>query len=235
MSLSVDFSIIGHRGAAGMAPENTLYGFQCALDEHVHAVEFDIQRIDDELVVIHDDTVDRTTDGNGAVTDFSFERLRQLDAGDGERIPTLREVLELIPATVAVNVELKGTNTASAAADVLRQYDHQQLVSSFDHGELRQFVAEGSGIPVAPLFGRWREDGLEVAAALKAHAVNVSDRIAIPQRVADILNAGFACYVFTVNDVQRANDLKEMGVTGIFTDRPDLFAEFTRSQRVPNP
>ena len=230
MSLSVDFSIIGHRGAAGMAPENTLYGFQCALDEHVHAVEFDIQRIDDELVVIHDDTVDRTTDGNGAVTDFSFERLRQLDAGDGERIPTLREVLELIPATVAVNVELKGTNTASAAAEVLRQYDHQQLVSSFDHGELRQFVAEGSGIPVAPLFGRWREDGLEVAAALKAHAVNVSDRIAIPQRVADILNAGFACYVFTVNDVQRANDLKEMGVTGIFTDRPDLFAEFTRSQ-----
>ena len=230
MSLSVDFSIIGHRGAAGMAPENTLYGFQCALDEHVDAVEFDIQRIDDELVVIHDDTVDRTTDGNGAVTDFSFERLRQLDAGDGERIPTLREVLELIPATVAVNVELKGTNTASAAADLLRQYDHQQLVSSFDHGELRQFVAEGSGIPVAPLFGRWREDGLEVAAALKAHAVNVSDRIAIPQRVADILNAGFACYVFTVNDVQRANDLKEMGVTGIFTDRPDLFAEFTRSQ-----
>lgn len=230
MSLSVDFSIIGHRGAAGMAPENTLYGFQCALDEHVHAVEFDIQRIDDELVVIHDDTVDRTTDGNGAVTDFSFERLRQLDAGDGERIPTLKEVLELIPATVAVNVELKGTNTASAAADLLRQYDHQQLVSSFDHGELRQFVAEGSGIPVAPLFGRWREDGLEVAAALKAHAVNVSDRIAIPQRVADILNAGFACYVFTVNDVQRANDLKEMGVTGIFTDRPDLFAEFTRSQ-----
>ena len=230
MSLSVDFSIIGHRGAAGMAPENTLYGFQCALDEHVHAVEFDIQRIDDELVVIHDDTVDRTTDGNGAVTDFSFERLRQLDAGDGERIPTLREVLELIPATVAVNVELKGTNTASAVADLLRQYDHQQLVSSFDHGELRQFVAEGSGIPVAPLFGRWREDGLEVAAALKAHAVNVSDRIAIPQRVADILHAGFACYVFTVNDVQRANDLKEMGVTGIFTDRPDLFAEFTRSQ-----
>ena len=230
MNLSVDFSIIGHRGAAGMAPENTLYGFQCALDEHVHAVEFDIQRIDDELVVIHDDTVNRTTDGNGAITDFSFERLRQLDAGDGERIPTLREVLELIPATVAVNVELKGTNTASAAAEVLRQYDHQQLVSSFDHGELRQFVAEGSGIPVAPLFGRWREDGLEVAAALKAHAVNVSDRIAIPQRVADILNAGFACYVFTVNDVQRANDLKEMGVTGIFTDRPDLFAEFTRSQ-----
>ncbi|MDC0237494.1 glycerophosphodiester phosphodiesterase family protein [Gammaproteobacteria bacterium] len=230
MSLSVDFSIIGHRGAAGMAPENTLYGFQCALDEHVHAVEFDIQRIDDELVVIHDDTVNRTTDGNGAITDFSFERLRQLDAGDGERIPTLREVLELIPATVAVNVELKGTDTASAAAEVLRQYDHQQLVSSFDHGELRQFVAEGSGIPVAPLFGRWREDGLEVAAALKAHAVNVSDRIAIPQRVADILNAGFACYVFTVNDVQRANDLKEMGVTGIFTDRPDLFAEFTRSQ-----
>ena len=235
MSLSVDFSIIGHRGAAGMAPENTLSGFRCALEQHVHAVEFDIQRIDNELVVIHDNTVDRTTNGNGTITDFSFERIRELDAGDGEQIPTLREVLDLIPANVAVNAELKGPNTATAAADILRQYNHQQLVSSFDHEELRQFVANGSGIPVAPLFERWREDGLTVAAALKAHAVNVSDRIAIPERVADILNAGFACFVFTVNDVQRANDLKEMGVSGIFTDRPDLFAEFTRSQYVSNP
>jgi glycerophosphoryl diester phosphodiesterase len=101
------------------------------------------------------------------------------------------------------------------------------MVSSFDHEELRQFVAEGSGIPVAPLFGRWRENGLEIARALKAHAINISDRIAVPERVTDIVDAGFACYVFTVNDVQRAKDLKEMGVSGVFTDRPDLFTEFT--------
>ena len=227
MSLSADFSIIGHRGAAGIEPENTLRGFKRALEHRVNAVEFDVYQIDRELVVIHDDTVDRTTDGNGALTDFSFERLRQLDAGDGERIPTLKEVLDLVTPSVGVNVELKGPGTATAVAEVLRQYCHRQMVSSFDHEELRQFVAEGSGIPVAPLFGRWRENGLEIARALRAHAVNISDRIAIPERVTDIVAAGFACHVFTVNDVQRAKDLKEMGVSGVFTDRPDLFTEFT--------
>ena len=227
MSLSADFSIIGHRGAAGIEPENTLRGFKRALEHQVHAVEFDVYQIDRELVVIHDDTVDRTTDGTGALTDFSFERLRRLDAGDGERIPTLIEVLDLVPPSVGVNVELKGPGTATAVAEVLRQYSHRQLVSSFDHEELRQSVAGGSGIPIAPLFGRWRENGIEIARALKAHAVNISDRIAIPERVTDIVTAGFACYVFTVNDVQRAKDLKEMGVSGVFTDRPDLFTEFT--------
>ena len=227
MSLSADFSIIGHRGAAGIEPENTLRGFKRALEHQVHAVEFDVHQIDRELVVIHDDTVDRTTDGTGALTDFSFERLRQLDAGDGERIPILKEVLDLVTTSVGVNVELKGPGTATAVAEVLRQYSHRQLVSSFDHEELRQFVADGSGIPVAPLFGRWRENGLEIARALRAHAVNISDRIAIPERITDIVDAGFACYVFTVNDVQHAKDLKEMGVSGVFTDRPDLFTEFT--------
>jgi len=227
MSLSADFSIIGHRGAAGIEPENTLRGFKRALEHQVHAVEFDVYQIDRELVVIHDDTVDRTTNGTGPLTDFSFERLRRLDAGDGERIPTLIEVLDLVPPSVGVNVELKGPGTATAVAEVLRQYSHRQLVSSFDHEELRQFVAGGSGIPIAPLFGRWRENGLEIARALKAQAVNISDRIAIPERVTDIVAAGFACHVFTVNVVQRAKDLKEMGVSGVFTDRPDLFTEFT--------
>ena len=227
MSLSADFSIIGHRGAAGIEPENTLRGFKRALEHQVHAVEFDVHQIDRELVVIHDDTVDRTTDGTGALTDFSFERLRQLDAGDGERIPILKEVLDLVTTSVGVNVELKGPGTATVVAKVLRQYSHRKLVSSFDHEELRQFVADGSGIPVAPLFGRWRENGLEIARALRAHAVNISDRIAIPERVTAIVDAGFACYVFTVNDVQHAKDLKEMGVSGVFTDRPDLFTEFT--------
>jgi len=227
MSLSANFSIIGHRGAAGIEPENTLRGFKRALEHQVHAVEFDVHQIDRELVVIHDDTVDRTTDGTGALTDFSFEKLRQLDAGDGERIPILKEVLDLVTTSVGVNVELKGPGTATAVAKVLRQYSHRKLVSSFDHEELRQFVADGSGIPVAPLFGRWRENGLEIARALRAHAVNISDRIAIPERVTAIVDAGFACYVFTVNDVQHAKDLKEMGVSGVFTDRPDLFTEFT--------
>jgi glycerophosphoryl diester phosphodiesterase len=227
MGLSADFSIIGHRGAAGIEPENTLRGFKRALEHQVHAVEFDVYQIDRELVVIHDDTVDRTTDGTGVLTDFSFEKLRQLDAGYGERIPTLKEVLDLVPPSIGVNVELKGPGTATAVAEVLRQYSHRQLVSSFDHEELRRFVACGSGIPIAPLFGRWRENGIEIARALKAHAVNISDRIAIPERVTDIVTAGFACYVFTVNDVQRANDLKEMGVSGVFTDRPDRFTEFT--------
>ncbi|MFP6796202.1 MAG: glycerophosphodiester phosphodiesterase family protein [Pseudomonadales bacterium] len=228
MRLPVDFSIIGHRGAAGIEPENTLRGFKRALQLHVHAVELDIYTIDSQLVVIHDDTVDRTTNGTGELADLSFEKLRRLDAGMGERVPTLIEVLDFVPTSVGVNVELKGPGTATATTEVLRQYNHPQLVSSFDHEELRRFVAGRSGIPVAPLFGRWRENGLEVARSLRASAINLADRIAIPERVTAIVDAGFACYVFTVNDVQRARALKEMGASGVFTDRPDLFAEFTR-------
>src|SRR4051794_29972802 len=106
------FLIIGHRGAAGLEPENTLRSFARAIEIGVDAIELDVYCVDDRLVVIHDDTLERTTNGRGEVMKSTFAALRQLDAGRGERIPTLEEVFAAVPERLTVNVELKGSGTA---------------------------------------------------------------------------------------------------------------------------
>lgn len=213
--------MIGHRGAAGLAPENTLDSFRLAVELGVPAVELDVYCVDDELIVIHDDDVDRTTNGSGAVADHTLADLRRLDAGDGQQIPTLAEVLEVVPDTVGVNIELKGEHTAEPTAALIADLDRPLLVSSFDHAELASFQRHDPSVPIAPLFGRWRNDALEVALALNAYAVNISQRIANASRVELIKQAGRRVYVYTVNDSEMADNLRSMGANGVFTDYPD--------------
>lgn len=212
--------IVGHRGAAGLEPENTLAGFARAVALAVDAVELDVQVVEGELVVIHDDTVDRTTNGTGAVADFGVAELRRLDAGNGEAIPLLTEVLAAVPADVGINVELKGADTALPTAECLREQSRPLLVSSFDHAELRRFHAACPEIPCAPLFGRWRQP-FATAEELAATCINIGDRIATPDRIAAIREGGFGCLVYTVNDPERARALRSFGASGVFTDFPD--------------
>ena len=102
--------LTGHRGAAALEPENTLLSMQKAIDLGVDQIELDVHLTRDQhLVVIHDTTVDRTTDGQGAVADFTLEEIKRLDAGKGERIPTLQEVIDLVRGKVVLQIELKGT------------------------------------------------------------------------------------------------------------------------------
>ena len=212
--------IVGHRGAAGLEPENTLAGFARAVALAVDAVELDVQMVEGELVVIHDDTVDRTTDGTGAVADRTLAELRRLDAGDGQAIPLLTEVLAAVPSDVGINVELKGADTALPTAECLHDQNRPLLVSSFDHAELRRFQAACPNVPCAPLFGRWRQ-ALATAEELHATCINVADRIATPDRIASIREQGFGCLVYTVNAPERARTLRSLGASGVFTDFPD--------------
>mgnify|MGYP000878146361 CR=1 FL=1 len=104
--------IIAHRGASGHAPENTLAAFQLALDQKADGIELDVMlTADNQIVVIHDDTVDRTTDGSGRVRDMTLDQLKHLDAGDGEKIPTLEEVLVRFGGKYLINIELKNYTT----------------------------------------------------------------------------------------------------------------------------
>ena len=219
-----DFLLIGHRGAAGLAPENTLASFAKAVALGVDGVELDVRLVEDELVVIHDERVDRTTDRSGLVGELSFAQLRRLDAGAGERIPTLAEVLAAVPSRCLVNVELKGAGTAAPVARTLGGQRRPLLVSSFDHGELAQFHALCPDVPCAPLIGRWQAGLERVAKSLNASAVNLADRLASAERVAKIASWGCRSLVYTVNDAQRAQRLKGMGVAGVFTDYPDRLA-----------
>ena len=223
------FLIIGHRGAAGLEPENTLRSFARALDIGVDAIELDVYCVDGQLVVIHDDTLERTTNGRGEVMATSFEALRALDAGKGERIPTLDEVLALAAGKVTVNVELKGEGTAAPVAHCIAEHpDVDVLVSSFEHDELALFRTAAPRARVAPLFHRVSDAIFEIAESLNAWSINVSVKLASADRLHAIADHGYRSLVYTVNDPAIAKRLKADSATGIFTDFPDRMQALRR-------
>ena len=223
--------IIGHRGAAGHAPENTLAGFARAVALGVDGVELDVQMAGSEVVVLHDKTLDRTTDGAGPITAMSFDELRALDAGAGQRIPTLAEVLDVVPRGLLLNIELKGPGTAEPVSRLVRSraVDPEPddiptvLVSSFDHDELARFHRLCPGVACALLAGSWTPAMRETAAMLDAWSINLADRATTAGRVATIRGWGRRCLVYTVNDPARARRLRDIGVAGVFTDYPDRY------------
>jgi len=221
------FLIIGHRGAAGLEPENTLRSFARALEIGVDAIELDVYCVDGHLVVIHDDTLERTTNGHGDVMATSFEALRRLDAGRGERVPTLEEVFATMPNGFTVNVELKGKGTAGPVArSVAEHHRIDALVSSFDHRELARFHAAAPNVRVAPLYHRASAKMFDVADALGAWSINLSEELATAERLADVADRGFRSLVYTINDPVVAERLRENGAGGIFTDYPDRMRRF---------
>ena len=138
---------VGHRGAMGYEPENTLRSFKKALELGVDMIEFDVYVCKSgELVVIHDDTLERTTNGKGLVIEKTLAELKELDAGKEEKIPTLEEIMDLADKKVKINIELKGDNTAKPVLNMIEKYVDEKgwkyddfLVSSFNHGELKNF------------------------------------------------------------------------------------------------
>ena len=218
------FLLIGHRGASGLAPENTLACFAKAVALGADGVELDVRMADGEIVVIHDERVDRTTNGSGLVAEMTFDALRGLDAGGGEKIPTLTEVLAVVPQNVAINVELKDAATAEPVAEMLADQRRPLLVSSFDHKALARFHAACPGVPCAPLLHRWRRDAQAVARAVDAWSVNIADRIATPAHIAAVRSWGCRCLVYTVAIPARCRQLEAFGAHGVFTDYPDRLA-----------
>lgn len=222
-------TIIGHRGARGLAPENTLLALDTGIRSGAPWVEFDVQRHPSgALLLFHDLHLERTTDGQGWLADTPLQRLRALDAGAGQNIPTLEEALDLIEQRAAVNVELKtASGTAEAVAAVLRRYvaagwpPERLLVSSFHWPELYEFKQAAPEIPVAPLVCgvplHWAGSAVELGAA----ALNLSAEFVDPRLVADAQGHGLRVNVYTVNRVDELQRLQALGVDGVFTDYPD--------------
>lgn len=221
------FLCIGHRGAAGHAPENTLRSIALALSQGAPWVEVDVYAVENTLVVIHDDTLERTTNGSGAVMDTSLTVLRALDAGLGERIPTLDEVFDLCAGRAGVNIELKGPDTAAPVARFLADRLAAGwprlgvLVSSFDLAQLETLRALAPDVPVAPLFGTLPEDGIERALRLGATSINLPLKGIDDAQVEAIHAAGLRVFVYTVNAPEDLQRLRAMGVDGVFSDYPD--------------
>ena len=171
-----------------------------------------------------DDDLRRTTNGKGKVMDCSLSYLRSLDAGEGEQIPLLKEVFELVDKRAGINIELKGPHTAQPVNQLLDQYlgegwsRDQVLISSFDHEELAMCSPQYAR---GALFGRKTDRALERSLNLGAWSANLSLRTTTPELVENLKGAGLKVLVYTVNDEADIRNMLDMGVDGIFADYPD--------------
>lgn len=221
--------LIGHRGARGLAPENTLRALEAGILAGAPWLEFDVQRHPSgELFLLHDLSLDRSTNGRGLPGELSWEALRALDAGLGERLPTLDEALDLIDQRAGVNIELKTWDgTAAAVAAKLRERVaagwplEQLLVSSFHLPELFEFHQLAPEIPVGALLCGVPLDWAACASELQAASLNLSSEFVDARLVADAKSRGLAVYVYTVNDPEEYRRLAALGIDGVFTDYPD--------------
>ena len=231
------FLCIGHRGAAGYEPENTLASIRRALEMGAAGIEIDVQlSLDGQLVVIHDSTLRRTTGTRGRVARKTLAELKQLDAGNRQHIPTLAEVLELIAGRALLNIELKAPGTAlpvqqaivgAVRAGGTSPHSTQSpawtfeklLVSSFDHKELALVTAPE--IRIGALVGRRPLSIAKLAQRLRASSIHIPLRIAGEKLIRRIHAESLRAYVYTVNEPADIQHMREMGVDGIFTDYPD--------------
>ncbi|MBV1879609.1 MAG: hypothetical protein KUG79_18345 [Pseudomonadales bacterium] len=221
-----DYLCIGHRGACGHVPENTLLSFETAVAMNCHWVELDVYLVESELIIIHDNNLERTTNGIGLVTDATLAYLRTLDAGQGQQIPTLLEVVEQINHRARINIELKGPRTAAAVNVLLDRlcqngwHQSEFMISSFDH---QQLALVNPKYKRGVLFGPQRQDYILAGQSLNAYSINLSLQQINKKLVRKAHASGFKVFVFTVNQPRTMLTLKQFGVNGIFTDYPDRF------------
>jgi glycerophosphoryl diester phosphodiesterase len=248
--------IIGHRGACAYAPENTLESFHTAISMGVEWVEFDVKITRDQIpIIFHDDTLERTTNGNGPVQNYTLEEIREFEAGSwfgdtfaGITIPTLEEALDiLIESNIGINVEIKPCpgrerETAEVALDTLSQIwdDHKRiLISSFSHTALetaQDMVPDWSrGLLIGDESPQmWQEDisqnklpknWHETAQTLEVSTINIQHDRMKREQVEDIIDADYIVMAYTVNTPDDARRLQAWGIDSMFTDVPDVLQE----------
>lgn len=232
--------VIGHRGAAGLAPENTLVSLRRARLEGATWVEFDVKLSRDGVpILFHDDTLERTTSGRGPVGSHEFERIGKLEAGAwfgasfaGTRVPTFAETIQTLEAEgIGANVEIKpnpgeARRTAEVVcrliADAWPENLPDPVISSFDAEAMAVARDMLPGTERAMLFGRLPGDWQRTVEVLDCSAVHASNRHVNRPVVDKVANAGLPLRIYTVNDPARAETLRGWGVSSVFTDRPDL-------------
>jgi glycerophosphoryl diester phosphodiesterase len=232
--------VIAHRGASGSRPENTLSAYALAVEQRSDMIEIDLHRTrDGEIVITHDEDL-AGLGGEGEIADATFASVRALDAGGGQRVPTLDEVLDGFGSRIPFNLELKrGTRieypeleAASLEAVERRGLLDRTLFSSFYDSVLERLRSRAPrariGVLVSPRFpARW----LERARALQAEAVHLHVLLANADSVAAAHAEGLAVHVYTVDDPDPMRRQVDLGVDGIFTNHPDRLRDLLERDR----
>lgn len=246
------FVVIGHRGASAYYPENTMVAFRAAYEMGAEMVELDVLLSKDGVpVVIHDETLKRTTNGKGNVHDYTLAELKQLDAGSwfgkkfaGEKIPTLEEVIQFAKGTIALNIEIKteavrndlhgGIEEKSLA--LVKKYDMQEhvLFSSFDFRAIEHLRELDGEIATALLYEKKqskRKSPVQLSREYRSMAFNCSRKQLSEKWMDSLRESGIPVFIYTVNKEKEMKRLIDMGVSGIFSDKPDVLRQVADRHR----
>ena len=225
---------IAHRGFSARYPENTMLAFEQALRAGCDGMEFDVHMtVDGQIVIIHDETVNRTTNGKGAVAEMNLEQLRALDAGSGERIPTLGEYFDFVAGSyILSNIELKNSlvrypGMEAVVIGKVREHGlcEQIIISSFNHFSVLECKGLAPEIRCGFLTGGWP---INVGAYTRQHGiecVHPEYRALTDETIAEIHGNGIEINAYTVNDPAAMRRLASFRVAAIITDNPILLGE----------
>lgn len=234
--------IFAHRGYSAKYPENTLSAFKAVANIPIYGVEFDVHLTKDgEMVIIHDERIDRTSNGKGYGKDMTLEELRQYDFGswfdkkfEGEKIPTLSEVLDIFANTKHIlNIEIKSDiipyeGLLEKVLDLIKNIglEKRVVISSFDHEVIQKLAKVNPEIDNAALFLRNILNMVEYQEQIPSKALHVSLAGAFRKPITEALNAGKVVRVYTVNKVEQAEKLKGLKIDGIFTDEVEKMCDY---------
>jgi glycerophosphoryl diester phosphodiesterase len=220
---------IGHRGTKGHQPENTLISFQKAIDLKVDGIELDVHLSSDgELIVIHDETIDRTTNGKGFVNTLSLPELKASRIENEHEIPTLSEVFDLVNQQCLVNIEIKGKAMIKPVVKLIESYvekknwKHEQfIVSSFDWIALVDIHLLNHEIPLGVLTEYDLELAFAFAKFINAKSVHAHYHLLSEKMTVQMQEEGFQVFAWTVNEPGDIQKIKSFNVNGIISDFPD--------------
>ena len=223
---------IGHRGAKGHIAENTIASIHKAIELGADGIEIDVFLCKSgEIVLFHDKTLEKLTNGEGNIEDKNLDELRKLKVLNSRHsIPTLEEVLKSIDKDVFLNIELKGRNTAQGSLDLIRKYIRKNkielnniLFSSFNWEELKDLRSLSDKVQLALITEQDPLLAIDYAFKLKAVAINPNYKDLTEQNISKINEKGLKIYTWTVNSKIEIDKLKTLNVNGIITDFPDRF------------
>lgn len=226
------FVVCGHRGAMGHETENTLASIKKGMELKADMLEIDVFKIrTGEMVVFHDDDLDRITSGKGKIEEYTFEELRKVLVAGKHQIPTLQEVIETIDKKAVLNIELKGTNTATDTYRIIEEYKKKGwrnkdfFISSFRVGELQKMRSLSSEVTIGLLtYKDPIETIIKTGKELKAQAINPYFKTLTVENIAILKANNFKIYPWTVNEPLDIKNLQELKVSGIITDYPERIA-----------
>ena len=216
--------LIGHRGARAYAPENTLQSFRKAIEMGVNAIELDVRKTkDDQLVVIHDEDIKRTTDGKGLVCELTLAQIKGFSSEGGEKIPTLEEAFDFLGKKVKVLVELKESGLEEQVLKIVhaKGLEKNIVITSFLEDALAKIRELDKEIETGLIYAK-HSNPIKAALELKANYLVALYRFIHTSNVQKAHENGLKMIVWTINDPKEVEEYAGKGVDGIASDKPDI-------------